>query len=468
MNPTLTQWLDNYNAARAQYMDETRLLPVDALMPERPREMQFTITSTGLLRDADGRRVGHATEMNEAAFNALGLEMGNLTARQRRTPMPRRNPDTTRLTAALRAEHDAEVASFTPPAPATWGEDFIPFDAAPGDIVTDSDNRRIGIVGRNGRNEVVVVRDPNPMHDRLRRPLATVTAEDLQAAVGTPVVTGLDVEQERTIMESLNAAMNAQPNPFVTGPIRLDQIHTPNLSASAVSYDRISNALSSVSETIASNMGTSRERALDAAEAALTGREPEVYVGPRMLATIAQPPASAERYAEHAAGPEQAHLRAGQIYHQRPSLYGSAVRRASTEAPNGATVDRNAGAVTTFLSEGYGIELNEEALNAVSAMVNTFCRMAALPHITRADGLQANVESLDREVVTLMNRVREAEADAQHTGTVVDGVLTPATASAASEAIEAARVWKTTGHEDSVAKLASFKHLLDTLENLAR
>lgn len=444
MNPTLTQWLDNYNAARAQYMDETRLLPVDALMPERPREMQFTITSTGLLRDADGRRVGHATEMNEAAFNALGLEMGNLTARQRRAPVTRaQRREAAIITAAEELETELDALNDTP---RRHDEAHIPDDAAPGDVVTYL-GTRIGIVGRNGRNEVVVVRDPNPMHDRLRRQVGRMegTIPIPDEFRGVPVVIGADPALEEAILTNLNAA--------------------------------ISNT--TIATTLNSTMSNSRSRALAEAEANAAAlratrpqTEPPLYVGPRMLATIAQPAASAERYAQHTVDGTHAHLRAGQIYHQRPALIGAAVRRAREDSPNGTMVDRNAAAVLTFLSEGYGIELNEEALTAVTAMINYMVRQSALPLIARAEQAEESAARLRTSLIAEEARtdaLMHADADAQHSGNIVGGVITSTTDPGPVEAaVAAARAWKETPVTDSVAKLNSFKHLLDTLEQLAR
>jgi hypothetical protein len=518
--------------------------------------MQFTITSTGLLRNWNGRRICHISELADDAYRALrqlGVDPATLTARQRRASRPRLQapPTDAELAATLNAANPWNPPTDAAPAmhpdeqmPAMWEERDLntpaAASAAPGDVVLEA-GVPVGTVGLNGRNEAICIREANPMHDRLRRPagdpilanLATAyagattlpnpaeaTEEELRAALGRPVVTGPDAVTNSRIRAAMEAGLNMPPDlqaahtalrgPLVTMGMDVDgtiTMHTtnpaePNGSAIGVEYDRASlttgqtpgiiGALNSamLAADLSATTGTSLHEAMEAMDRAGAGRanlapnpEPEVYVGPRMLATIAQPPASAERFSQHTADAEHAHLRAGQIYHQRPALYGSAVRRASTEAPNGAMVDRNAAAITTFLSEGYGIELNEEALSAVTAMANTFTRQAALPHIIRADGLQANVTSLDTEVRSLQRRLstmtaardalqeaaRERDADAQHRGTIVDGVITTSHDPGPVEAaVAAAKAWKETGHEDSVAKLASFTHLLDTLETLAR
>jgi hypothetical protein len=89
MNPTLTQWLTNYANARALHEEETRAVPAHRTPPAAPPEMQFTITSTGLLRDVDGARLGHISELADYHLPRLGINPDTLTARQR-TPRPSR------------------------------------------------------------------------------------------------------------------------------------------------------------------------------------------------------------------------------------------------------------------------------------------------------------------------------------------------------------------------------------------
>lgn len=447
MNPTLTQWLNDYHSARAQYEADQRHaehLPYLRVPLSRPTEMQFTITTTGLLRDHAGARMGHVSEMSAEALASIEIDRASLTARQRRTPTPRRGATPTavimdeaaqcadlspEMTAVLEGETLARILDMpegatvtainttayggatTLPNPAEtptrYDEDHIPDDAAPGDIVTRR-GERVGIVGRNGRNEVVVVRDPNPLHDRLRRPAA-----------------GID----------------------------LSTLPAPDLS-------RVHEGIAAAAANMSATMGMSLQAAADSIASAATSLQTPpapFHEGPRMLADLSAETGSAERYAAYTATTDATLQRAGEIFNAR-SLYATTARRMADESPRASYVDRSAAQIGMFMARAYGVEFNDETLTAVTAMTTTFARQAAFRAMRRAEEAEAAARR-DREARDRLALERDALRGA--------APVTPGRFEQTRAAVQAAQEWKAAPLTDSVAKLAAFKHLLATLEELA-
>ncbi len=358
--------------------------------------------------------------------------------------MPRRNPQAQPATDAAPAIH------VEPPA---YEEDAIPHNAAPGDVVL-RDGRPIGTVGLDGRGNVRVI-----LNSDERRRIA------LQ-----------DATTEANRIDALRAALSSE------GP-RVAVWHHDG----AVTHERLTPPLATdVGNSVHEGM-EQMLRPTQAPDVAAAADSLPSVVGPRMIAAALLGGAG-DIYRRHTADLQAAMGRAHAHYFTRGG-YQQITVRARQEAPTTATAQRNLTHVESFLTDGYGIELNEEALRAVTAMVTTLARQTAVPLIEERDraqtnaanertatqALRANVASLDREVVTmtaardsLQEAIRDADTDAQHTGRIINGTITTTTDPGPVEAaVAAAKAWKQTGAGDSVAKLASFKHLLDTLDRLA-
>jgi hypothetical protein len=189
----------------------------------------------------------------------------------------------------------------------------------------------------------------------------------------------------------------------------------------------------------------------------------ELYEGPRILATINHEPGSSERYRTHTSTREAAHERAQSHYFLSPA-YSTMTSRLRKNSILPQDVDRNAAAVDRFLTRGFGIELNEEALNAVRAMVNVMARQTAVPLVQQAEvkDIALRQEREARQTATL-----EAQRARQEVAAMAATLNNAPAAAATAAAMEAATRWNETPLTDSVAKRDSFLHLLDTLKQLA-
>jgi hypothetical protein len=209
-------------------------------------------------------------------------------------------------------------------------------------------------------------------------------------------------------------------------------------------------------------VGTAAHAALEAMTR-VGPAEREVYEGPRLLATIGGQAGSGELYRTHAAQREAAHERAQSQYFLSPA-YSTMTSRLRKNSILPQDVDRNAAAVDRFLYRGFGIELNEETLNAVTAMVNVMARQTAVPLVQQVE--ERNI-SLRQEREARREAATEAQR-ARNQVTALEQARDNAPAAAATAAaMEAATRWNETPLTDSVAKRDSFLHLLDTLKQLA-
>ncbi len=233
MNPLLTHWLARYADTSTQWQDEQE---AEALRPGadtrtragRPAALQFTMTPTGILRDHAGTRLGYTSELSPSDLRMMGLNPDALTARQRRTPVPRRNPQTTRTPdPVLENLRTAYAGATTLPEPAMHADELlpvmhqlnaIPADAAPGDVVL-MDGAPMGTVALTGTGDIrVIPADGGPMltpGEQIPR-LAIVDETHLNDAAGT-VNTAI-----ASNMEAMRAALTtiADPAPALRATIR--------------------------------------------------------------------------------------------------------------------------------------------------------------------------------------------------------------------------------------------------------
>jgi hypothetical protein len=443
MNPRLTDWLRHYADARQDWDDQTadalNDLMTDRVAPGRPDAMRYTNYPSGALLDHADTSLGNAAELTRHDRRLLGLNPDW-------NPMPRRNPD---------AATDAAPAIHPDPVPAAirqaltprpgWDEASIPATAAPGDVVLRN-GRAIGTVGLDGYGNIRVINNSAE-----RRRIALEENRPPQGSMEAHRLAMVDESNQCMDLTGINL------NGIDPGTIRpLDT----TAMAHAINTN-VTNAVTTFGARVA-EVGTAAHAALEAMTR-VGPAEREVYEGPRLLATIGGQAGSGELYRTHAAQREAAHERAQSQYFLSPA-YSTMTSRLRKNSILPQDVDRNAAAVDRFLYRGFGIELNEETLNAVTAMVNVFARQTAVPLVQQVE--ERNI-SLRQE----RDARREAATEAQRARNQVTALEqardnAPAAAATAA-AMEAATRWNETPLTDSVAKRDSFLHLLDTLKQLA-
>jgi hypothetical protein len=451
MNPRLTDWLRRYADARQDWDDQTadalNDLMTDRVAPARPDAMRYAILDNGSLFDHTDTYLGNAADLTRHDRRLLGLNPDW-------NPMPRRNPDAATDAAATAT---LEATRYPAPTEATlaalrealsprpgWDEASIPATAAPGDVVLRN-GRAIGTVGLDRAGNIRVINNSGE-----RRRIALEENRPPQGSMEAHRLAMVDESNQCMDLTGINL------NGIDPGVIR--PLDTAAMAATI--NTNVTNAVTTFGESVAS-VGTAAHAALEAM--ARVGPAEEVYEGPRLLATIGGQAGSGELYRTHAAQREAAHERAQSQYFLSPA-YSTMTSRLRKNSILPQDVDRNAAAVDRFLYRGFGIELNEETLNAVTAMVNVFARQTAVPLVQQVEERNISLRQ-EREAR------REAATDAQRARNQVTALEqardnAPAAAATAA-AMEAATRWNETPLTDSVAKRDSFLHLLDTLKQLA-
>lgn len=488
----LTDWLRAYADARQDYddqMQEAAFSPnrYARVMPARPLDLQFSIDSNGNLCDWQGNHLGNVMHLSPADARMIGINPD-------RNPMPRRNPDLTRIQAdreeaerqhqALHGAPEGEtyVITETTTEPITIGTP-PPAAARPGDVIT-VDGVATGLLGLDGRGNAVLM-----TNSRTRAILATTPAEPgrSMASVVQDVAraNGVDVrpafpdstpisqqfgtlpaeyqpsarygEHPPHVQDEIDAALRrearreARANAGTPTVIPADAPGANGLMASmnAAMANALTPALANIREVAATIQGNPPASPAE-----------ETYSGPRMLATIGTDSGAADRFTTYTRTAQAAAERAAVEYGLRPR-YRTMAGRLITNEVTAHMVDRETAHVDRFLISGYGLELNEEALTAVTAMTTTMIRQAVVSAADRAEQADARANALRVD----NDALREAMAAVQARAARAEGAIS-ATPDVEA-AIEAAKAWKDTPLTESVAKRDSFLHLLDTLNRMA-